>query len=85
MTLACTGELDMATCERLTQAFDRVLTSSPAVVRLDCAQVGFVDSTGIRCVLDARRRSEAMGIEFQLVPSREVQRLMDLVGITLAR
>jgi anti-anti-sigma factor len=84
VTLACTGELDMATCGLLAEAVERVLPGAPAVVRIDCAQVGFVDSTGIRSLLEARRRSDVRGVEFQLVASREVQRLLDLVGVSLA-
>jgi anti-sigma B factor antagonist len=83
-TLVCTGELDMATCDRVTAAVRGALEASPTVVRIDCAQVGFVDSTGIRSLLDARRHADERGVEFQLVPSREVQRLLDLVGVSLA-
>src|SRR4051812_44205692 len=84
VTLACRGELGMATCARLEDAMGSVLPSAPAVVRIDCSQVGFVDSTGIRTLIEARRRADGHGIEFQLVPSREVQRLLDLVGVSLA-
>jgi len=84
VTLACTGELDMATSPRLAEAVERALLKSPAVVRIDCAEVGFVDSTGIRALLDACRLADRNGAEFQLVASREVQRLLDLVGISLA-
>ncbi|MDX6592635.1 MAG: anti-sigma factor antagonist [Gaiellales bacterium] len=84
VTLACTGELDMATCAQLTEAVQRAVSSTPTVVRIDCAQVGFVDSTGIRSLLEARRHADGHGIEFQVVPSREVQRLLDLVGVSLA-
>ena len=83
-TLLCTGELDMATCDRLTDGVRRAVDASPDVVRIDCAGIGFVDSTGIRTLLDARRRAHERGAEFQLVPSREVQRLLDLVGVSLA-
>jgi anti-sigma B factor antagonist len=84
ITLACTGELDMATCGQLTEAVQRVVASTPTVVRVDCAKVGFVDSTGIRSLLEARRHADGRGIEFQVVASREVQRLLDLVGVSLA-
>jgi len=83
VTLACSGELDMATSGRLAEAVERVLPAGPTVVRIDCSVPRLIVLYGIRSLLEARRRADGQGVEFQLVPSREVQRLLDLVGVSL--
>ena len=54
--LAVTGELDIATAPVLRGAVDRVMESAAVELWIDLNQVTFMDSTGLRVMLDAQRR-----------------------------
>src|SRR4051794_1058668 len=60
--LAVAGELDRMSCPQLQDAVDHVLEESgPAVLEIDASRVTFLDSTGIRCLLICRDRSQEAG------------------------
>jgi anti-anti-sigma factor len=61
-TVALTGELDLATAPRLAQALERV----PGDVVLDCAELSFVDSSGLSVIVDAHRRRARAGHRLSL-------------------
>ena len=68
-----TGELDMATADELV-AFLKGTGDGP--VLLDFSGVSFMDSSGLRAVLDAARSIEG-GIVL-LHPSEQVRRVLDI-------
>jgi len=80
--VSLSGELDMATADLLWAELEPVLQPGRTVV-LDCAQLEFMDSTGMRVLLRASRRADEIGGAFQMtaVPP-PVERVLDLAGVT---
>ena len=77
------GELDASSADRLLQAMDAVDPAASGLV-LDVANVSFVDSSGLRVLLQASDRIPADGggpsttLRHQ---QRAVTRLLDLTGL----
>lgn len=84
-TLNVVGELDQGTAPKLRGAIDDVLDhgSEPVIVNLsDC---GFIDSTGLSLLVEAKRRLAEE--ERRLVvccADQDVRRLLELTGIDRA-
>src|SRR5689334_19794624 len=57
LELSVTGELDMNTVELLTTHVERSLADGPRALRLDLAELGFMDSSGLRFLIDLYDRS----------------------------
>lgn len=51
--LAVDGEVDAATAHQLATAVAEAIKSNPQEIELDCAAMSFIDSSGIRVLLDA--------------------------------
>ncbi len=75
------GELDLAAEERFTEAMDGSGPHGSPVI-LDLRDLDFIDSMGLRLVLDAkRRRDEAGGSLGVYLAEGKVKRVFDLVGL----
>ena len=72
------GELDLAGAGRVSGAVARVAGEGRAIV-LDLREVTFIDSTGIRTLLDVER--EAEGAVALLSPSQAVLRVLELTQL----
>lgn len=74
------GELDLATADRLWTELEPLLEPK-AVVVLDGTGITFLDSSGLRVLLQAGNRASAGGAAFRLVaPQPAVQRVLELAG-----
>jgi anti-sigma B factor antagonist len=78
-----TGELDLATAPALeaslTRAFDEA--GSGRVV-LDLRELEFIDSSGLRTLLTARKRADEAGADFSLVAGhRGLERTLEIAGV----
>jgi anti-anti-sigma factor len=82
-TVVCRGDLDAPEGDQVRSAFDAALASDPDMVVLDCRQVGFVGSYGLKVLLDALMRGEEEGVEVVLLAGPEVRRLFDVIGVPL--
>jgi anti-anti-sigma factor len=72
------GELDLGNAARVGEALG-ARTEAPAAVVIALSEVTFIDSTGVRELLEARRLSEESGGRLALLaPSRPVQRVLEL-------
>ncbi|MEA2298534.1 MAG: anti-sigma factor antagonist [Solirubrobacteraceae bacterium] len=75
------GELDLATTPALERTLTEVEATDAAAIVLDLDGVEFLDSTGLRAVLEADSRSRANGSRLAVTRgSDQVQRLFRLVG-----
>ena len=73
------GELDLVSAPVLAEAIPE--TGDEAVI-LDLAGVGFMDSSGLRSLLEARQRCLDAGRPFRIArPSDAVQRVLELVDL----
>src|SRR4051794_9170873 len=80
--LVVTGEVDLLTAPDFISALGAAQEAAPDVV-VDLTEVRFMDSTGLRALLEARRRADADGaaIALHLAPGGPVERLLDLAGV----
>jgi anti-anti-sigma factor len=78
-TLRLRGELDMLTAPGLLERMEP-LCGSPGDVVLECAELSFVDSQGIRAFLRAAR-ALPQGDLVLAHPTGEVRRLLDIVRV----
>lgn len=76
--LAITGELDMNTAELLAQAVDLRLEQGPSALTLDLAELAFMDSSGLRLLIELYDRSRRESWELTLVTPRDENATMVL-------
>jgi anti-anti-sigma factor len=77
IVVAPAGEIDLATIDELQAAVDAAAAEAGGVV-LDLREVTFIDSAGLRLVLQSARAIEAFSV---VRGPQEVRRLFDLVGL----
>ena len=77
--LKVAGELDVATAPQLMEALRDALSTGQ--VTLDLSEVTFVDSCGIRAILELARTQNGNGPVIILNPSYAVTRVFDIIGI----
>jgi anti-anti-sigma factor len=78
---AAEGELDLETSAELRAQFTQHMDRGFPTLVLDLRAVSFVDSTGLRTVIEAQKAARARGIGFALMPGPPgVQRLFELTG-----
>ena len=75
------GELDLGSAPQLEQRLHEIEQSGTNRVIVDLRQLAFIDSTGLRLLLQAHARCSERRCEFVLRPGGEpVQRVFDLTG-----
>jgi anti-anti-sigma factor len=81
-TVRLEGELDLATAEQLEHELLRVEGSDALSIVLDLSALEFIDSTGVRLIIQADARSRADSRRLALLRGpRAVQRVFELTGI----
>lgn len=79
--LRARGEIDASTARLLAEQLDP-LPGSTGEIELDMAGIAFVDSSGLRVLIDAHQRAERAGRSLTIVdPSHVVRRLLDISGL----
>ncbi|HSJ74026.1 MAG TPA: STAS domain-containing protein [Miltoncostaeaceae bacterium] len=79
VVIVAEGELDLVGAPALAAALPE---SGEGVVILDLAGVGFMDSSGLRALLEARQTCLDAGRPFRIArPSDAVQRVLELVDL----
>jgi anti-anti-sigma factor len=75
------GEIDHASAGQLLEAFERANGNSGSELVLDLARVMFVDSVGLRTVIDIQRRADERGVSLQVIsPPEHVRTVFRLSG-----
>jgi anti-anti-sigma factor len=81
-TVRLQGELDLATAEKLERELLRVEGSDAQSIVLDLSALTFIDSTGVRLIIQAAARSRADSQRLALLRGpRAVQRVFELTGM----
>jgi|SRR5688572_13650634 len=81
--VALGGELDIVAEGELAAGLALVLATEPSVLTVDLRELEFLDSTGLRALLQLRGDCEAQGCRLQLVPGpAAVQRALEVSGIS---
>ncbi len=76
------GDLDQTRVARMRESIFSAAASSPDRIVLDMADVSFVDASGLRTLIAARRRCAAAGMDFALRrPSHAVRQMLSLTRL----
>jgi len=78
--VAARGDLDPGSVRRLRWSLDSVAPGSGPLI-LDLSGVGFFGSVGVAALVETARRARAFRIDFRLICSDEVARVLDQVGV----
>lgn len=79
--LKLVGELDIASAPQLERALEGVGSGASRRLIIDLAELSFMDSTGLRALLQAHRLASETERELVLRPGpRQVQRVFELSG-----
>ncbi len=78
--IAVSGELDLATAPQLEAALQQQSEVAARIV-LDLTRVSFIDSTGLRVLLQAHDAAQAHGRGLAILPSEIVTRVIRLTGL----
>lgn len=82
MGVCIAGEIDLSTTEQVADAVHTAMAGRPREVHVDMAAVTFLDSSGIRILLQAHREAAEQGIGLRLVHAhRRVTEVLDLTGL----
>jgi len=83
VAVRCEGELDLASAPALVQTVTRLVADEPAVpIVLDLSAVAFMDSSGLRALIETDRiRRDAGRSMALLAPSAPVLRVLELVNL----
>ena len=77
------GELDIATEGELAAGLGLVLGPPTSVLTLDLRELTFLDSTGLRILLNLRTQCEESDCRLRLIPGGPaIQRAFDVSGLT---
>ena len=76
------GDLDLASAEVLQQTLLAIEKDKPSTLYLDLSGLGFMDSTGLRLILQANERARKALSRLVLIAGREsVQRVFRVTGM----
>ena len=82
VVLTLEGELDMATAPLLQRAVEDDGLTSKHMLVLDLHKLEFIDSTGLRVILAARKQCRDRGQELAITRgSPQVERLLSVTGM----
>ena len=78
VVIECRGELDLSNAQQLRNALPPTDAQDISLLRIDMAEVTFMDSSGLASLLEADRRCRELGATFEIVASRFLARLLAL-------
>ncbi|WP_051222379.1 STAS domain-containing protein [Conexibacter woesei] len=80
--LRLTGELDLARVAQLREAVQEAWAGGGRL-EIDLRDLSFIDSSGLRALIDVHNNAESSGSSYVLIPGRpEVHRTFELTGLT---
>jgi anti-anti-sigma factor len=76
------GEIDMASANTFETVAEQVVLAKPQCIELDLAAVDFIDSSGLRSIVQLRNRAKLEGITLRATGlSPAAQRILELTGL----
>ena len=80
--LTVEGELDIATASRMIAALNEAVADMSRALVVDLSECGFMDSTGLALLINARRRVVRKGHGFAIVcPSGPIARVFEIADM----
>lgn len=82
-TVRLSGELDIATAPRLISTVRELTADGFRRIELDCGDVAFIDSAGIRALIVSKNEASQRGTRLALVAtSTAMSRVLDMTGLS---
>ena len=81
ITIACKGELDIASSSSLKEAVTDALRHHPERICIDASRVTFISAAGITALIVSMTECQKREIRFDVVLSPQTRRVFDLVGL----
>jgi anti-sigma B factor antagonist len=82
VTVAVSGEVDLATAPLLWASIEPVLGNRPGVLVLDVTDLRFIDSSGLSVIVRAYRAMQGHGGKIVVrMPSAAVRQVLDIAGL----
>ncbi len=75
------GEIDLSNAQQVRAALVAAEASNASWIVLDLSAVTFIDSTGLRMLLEAQARSRADSNRLRIVPSPFLDSLLEISGL----
>jgi anti-anti-sigma factor len=83
VVIALEGELDLHGASRLESEMHKALATPVTGIELDTTDLMFVDSSGLRTILQIKEQTEAAGAVFRIrAVSAPVERVIQVAGLT---
>lgn len=81
VTVKVAGDIDLASADKLTEALEKAVAVASEVC-VDLSQVTFLDSTGIRSLVQAYRSAQSQGGILYVDGARQwVAKVLDVTGV----
>ena len=81
VTVKLTGDIDLATADKVGEALTDALTLGKQVW-VDLSAVTFLDSTGIRALVQAHRKAEGLGTQLYVHGAQQwVAKVLEVTGV----
>jgi anti-anti-sigma factor len=81
--ISLTGELDIAKAPMLASVVEGSALAEVKRITLDLEHLEFMDSSGLRVVIMLREQCRERGQQFTITkPTRQVQHLLDVIGLS---
>jgi anti-anti-sigma factor len=85
LLLVLHGEIDLASAAQLDCALVEAVSRGPSRIRIDLADVQFIDGTGLRTLIQGKERAQATGRSLILRHVRpQAKRLFEVTGVAYA-
>ena len=82
LTISLRGECDLQTSPELDELISASLANGCSSLKIDLRGLTFMDSTGLRTLMQAKDRIESAGADLSIVPGpRAVMRVFEIVGL----
>jgi anti-sigma B factor antagonist len=80
-TIILEGDFDLSGIERFWAVFNQALAASPRTITLNARGLTFIDSSGLRALLQARAAATDTGAAFRVSePSPALRRMAEMTG-----
>ena len=81
VVVAPKGEIDLSTVDEVRRAIEQSHDSASSLV-IDLSGVGFLDTSGLRLVVEQNNRARDLGYALELIPGPPpVQRVFQIAGL----
>jgi len=81
VTIRLVGELDMATREKLAP-LRAILDRHPTEIVVDMSKLTFLDSSGLRGILNGCLIADSLGVQYRCVGIQpHIRRMLEVVGV----